>query len=224
MNRKKSEINSDLEDLIKKTIEINTRYFKEGSEIVREMGSTGTGSVSDLNIFQPDQMANAFTAMARLNLQHYQNVLDLGLQLTRQAVSGSDSGTRGGTEHQSHGPAFELTGTFDEDRKATLDFLMENTLDHNVTCEFKNSEFVSDDDEETRYSFRTGFSPQNFKMQPGDSKKVTIQVEAGADVLPGNYTSRVEVFGFEPLFFLIELNMPEEPTKKSGDGRKKGKK
>ena len=217
-------MSSDLEDLFKKTIEINTRYFKEGSEIVREMGSGGTGSVSDLNIFQPDQMANAFTAMARLNLQHYQNVLDLGLQLTRQAVSGSESSTDRETEHQARGPAFELSDTLDSDRKATLDFLLENTLDHNVTCEFKNSEFVSDEDEETRYTFRTGFSPQNFEMQPGDSKKVTIQVEAGADVLPGDYTSRVEVLGFEPLFFLIKLNLPEEPTKKSGDGRKKGKK
>ena len=217
-------MSSDLEDLFKKAIEINTRYFKEGSEIVREMGSGGTGSVSDLNIFQPDQLANAFTAMARLNLQHYQNVLDLGLQLTRQAVSGSESSARGGKEQKAKGPAFVLTGTMDSDRKATLDFLLENTLDHEVTCEFKNSEFVSEDDEETRYEFRTGFSPQNFEMQPGDSKKVTIQVEAGADVLPGDYTSRVEVLGFEPLFFLIKLNLSEEPTKKSGDGRKKGKK
>jgi hypothetical protein len=49
-------------------------------------------------------------------------------------------------------------------------------------------------------------------------------IEVDDRVPPGSYTSRVEVLGFEPLFFLIKLNIPEQPTQKAGNGKKKSKK
>ncbi len=220
MSTKKSDIGSDLAGLFKKTIEINTRYFKEGTELVKRMSKT-TKAGADLNFFQPEQMASAFTAFARLNLEHYQNVLDLGLKLTQQAVSGSDSED---VEMDPGKPAFELSGTMRSDRKVILDFLLDNTLNKQVKCEFRNTVFTSDTDPDLRYTFNTEFSPQSFMLAPGEAQRVTIEIDVEPETKPGNYTSRVEVLGFEPLFFLIKLNIPENPTKKAGNGKEKRKK
>lgn len=220
MSTKKSDIGNDLEGLFKKTIEINTRYFKEGTELVRRMSKTSK-SGADLNFFQPEQMASAFTAFARLNLEHYQNVLDLGLKLTQQVVSEPVSDD---VENDFGEPAFELSGTVTPERKAKLDFLLDNTLNEQVKCQFKNTDFISDTDPDLHYAFHTEFSPQSFMLDPGDSQRVTIEIGIEPEVKPGDYTSRVEVLGFEPLFFLIKLNIPENPTKKAGNGKKKSKK
>ncbi len=166
-------------------------------------------------------MASAFTAFARLNLEHYQNVLDLGLKLTQQVVS---EPVNDDVETDFGKPAFELSGTVTPKRKAKLDFLLDNTLNEQVKCEFKNTDFTSDIDPNISYEFQTEFSPQSFMLAPGDSQRVTIEIGVKPEVKPGDYTSRVEVLGFEPLFFLIKLNIPENPTKKAGNGKKKSKK
>lgn len=220
MSTKKSDIGNDLEGLFRKTIEINTRYFKEGTELVRRMSKTSR-SGTDLNFLQPEQMASAFTAFARLNLEHYQNVLDLGLKLTQQTVSGSDSEE---VEMDPGKPAFELSGTVTPEGKVKLDFLLDNTLNKQVKCEFRNTAFTSDTDPDLRYTFHTEFSPQSFMLAPGDAQRVTIDIGVEPETKPGNYTSRVEVLGFEPLFFLIKLNIPENPIKKAGNGKEKRKK
>lgn len=221
MSTKKSDIATDLEGLFKRTVEINTRYFKEGTELVREISQT-TRTGENLNFFQPDMVARAVTAFARLNLEHYQNVLDLGLRLTRQAVS--DPGREDAdVETEAGKPAFELSGSVKPGEKTTLDFLLDNTLNEQVRCQFKNTAFTHDTDPELRYEFHTEFSPQSFLLAPGESQKITIEIGVETDVNPGDYTSRVEVLGFEPLFFLIRLNIPENPTKKTGNAKKKGK-
>ncbi len=221
MSTKKSDIANDLQGLLKRTIEINTRYFKEGSELVREITQTTTGTDKKINFVQPDIVARAITAFARLNLEHYQNVLDLGLKLTRQAVSDPRDQD---FEAEPMKPAFELSGTVTPGGKIKMDFLLDNTMNEQVKCQFKNTAFTLDSDPSVSYEFHTEFSPQSFLLAPGESQKITIETSVESAVKPGNYTSRVEVLGFEPLFFLIRLNIPENPTKKSGNDKKKGTK
>lgn len=223
MSTKKSDIANDLEGLFKRTVEINTRYLKEGTELVREISQT-TKTGENINFFQPEMVARAVTAFTRLNLEHYQNVLDLGLRLTRQAVSDPrredvkvDVDTGAGK------PAFELSGSVKPGGKTQMDFLLDNTLNEQVRCQLKNTVFTQNTDPDVRYEFHTEFSPQSFLLAPGESQKITIEIGVEADVNPGDYTSRVEVLGFEPLFFLIRLNIPENPTKKTGNDTKKGK-
>lgn len=221
MSTKKNDITGDLESLFKRTVEINTRYFKEGSELVRQI-SKAPKTGSDLNFFQSDVAAKAFTAFARLNLEHYQNVLDLGLKLTKQAVSDSPVESED-VEKKAGEPAFELSGSAPPGGKAEMDFLLDNTLGEQVRCQLKNSVFNHDADPDISYEFQTEFSPQSFLLAPGNSQKISIGIEVDDKVKPGDYTSRVEVLGFEPLFFVVKLNIPEKPTKKSGNGKKKGK-
>ncbi len=217
MNSQKKDITSDLQRLFKRTIEINTRYFKEGAELVRKM-SKMPKSGTDLNLFQPEEVAKAFTAFARLNLQHYQNVLDLGLELTRQAVSEAPTEDM---HAEAMNPAFELTETVKSGNKAKLDFLLDNTMEEKVDCHFNHTVFTSDTDPDVSYEFETTFSPQSFPLAPGESQQIIIEIGVDDDVKPGNYTSRVEVLGFEPVFFLINLTITEKTTKKTGDGKKK---
>lgn len=221
MSTKKSDITSDLEGLFKRTVEINTRYFKEGSELVRQISKTPK-SGSDLNFFQPDVAAKAFTAFARLNLEHYKNVLDLGLKLTKQAVSDTTVEPED-VERKAGEPAFELSGSTTPGGKVEMDFLLDNTMDEQVRCQLKNTVFTNDADPDVSYEFQTEFSPQSFLLAPDKSQKILITIEVEDKVKPGDYTSRVEVLGFEPLFFVIKLNIPENPTKKTGNGKKKGK-
>jgi hypothetical protein len=224
MAKKKSDIGSDLEDLFKKTIEINTRYFKEGAELASRLGkSSKTGANTDL--FQPETMASAFTAFARLNLEHYQNIVDLGFSLTRQAASGSDQdqAAHENVETGTGEPAFELSGTVTPEGKAKMDFVLDNTLKREVTCQFENTDFVSESEPELSFSFDTTFTPQSVILSPGESRKVTIETAIDPGAEPGFYTSRVKVHGFDPLFFLVRLNIPDNPTKKPGNGKKKGK-
>lgn len=221
MSTKKSDITSDLEGLFKRTVEINTRYFKEGSELVRQI-SKSPKSGSDLNFFQPDVAAKAFTAFARLNLEHYQNVLDLGLKLTKQAVSDTTVKPED-VERKAGEPAFELAGSAIPGGKVEMDFLLDNTMDEQVRCQLKNTVFTNDSDPAISHEFQTEFSPQSFLLAPGKSQKISIGIEVEDQVIPGDYTSRVEVLGFEPLFFLIKLNIPENLTKKTGNGNQKGK-
>ena len=226
MSSKKSDIGREFEGLFKKAIDINTQYFKEGTKIMKRMNSSGS-SGTDLNFLRPEKMAGAFTEFAKMNLEHYQNVLDLGLKLTQQAVSdesGETAEADSELHYQSNAPAFELTGTIKPEGSVTLDFLLDNTLEDEVRCQFKNSEFVRDEDSDTQYSFRTAFSPQSFVMPKGGSRKISVVIEVDDRVPPGSYTCRVEVLGFEPLFFLIKLNIPEKPTQKAGNGKKKNKK
>lgn len=219
MSSKKSDITNDLQGLFKRTVEINTRYFKEGSDLVRRM-SNASKTGADINVFQPEEMAKAFTAFARLNLEHYQNVLDLGLELTRQAVSDPH---KEDVQAETMNPAFELTDTVKPGNKGKMDFVLENTMKEQVECHFNRTDFTSDTDPEVSYEFDTEFSPQSLPLAPGESQKVTIEVGVKSDVKPGDYTSRVEVLGFEPLFFLVKLNIPENPNKETGNGKKKGK-
>lgn len=221
MSTKKSDIANDLEGLFKRTMEINTRYFKEGSELVREI-SKSSASGANVNFFQPEVVAKAFTAFARLNLEHYQNVLDLGLKLTKQAVSDVDV-EQEDVERKAGEPAFELGGSVKPGGKMKMDFLLDNTMEKKARCELKNTVFTNDAEPDIRYEFHTEFSPQSFLLDPGKSQKISIEIEVEEKVQPGDYTSRVEVLGFEPLFFVIKLNIPENPTKKTGNGKKKGK-
>jgi hypothetical protein len=218
MSAKKDNITDDLQGLFKRTLEINTRYFKEGTELVRRM-SKKSQSGTDLNLFQPEEVAKAFTAFARLNLEHYQNVLDLGLELTRQAVSDNPSQDVKG---KAGNPAFVLTGNVEPGNKVRLDFVLDNTMKEQVECHFNHTVYTSDTDPNVSYEFDTEFSPQSFPLAPGESQNVTIEIRVDSDVKPGNYTSRIEVLGFEPLFFLVKLNIPENSTKKTGNGKKKG--
>jgi hypothetical protein len=224
MDRKKSDISGDLEDLFKKTVEINTRYIRESTELARQM-SRQSGAGAGLDLFRPEIMSGAFTAFARLNLQHYQNILDLGLRISRQAVSGSADQTSNPTsaEAKRNQPAFELTGTINPEGKAEMDFLLDNTLQREVSCQFENTEFVSESDPDLNYEFETVFSPQSFFLAPGEYKRVKIEIGAIMDAVPGVYTSRVKVHGFEPLYFMIRLLIPENPTKKAGNGKQKEK-
>ncbi len=221
MSTKKSDITNDLEGLFKRTVEINTRYFKEGSELVRQI-SKSSARGSNVNFFQPDVAAKAFTAFARLNLEHYQNVLDLGLKLTKQAVSDTEAEDIH-VERKSGEPAFELTGSVKPGGKIELDFILDNTTEKQVRCQLKNTAFTNDADPDIRYEFQTEFSPQSFLLDPDKSQKITIGIKVEDNVQPGDYTSRVEVLGFEPLFFVIKLNIPENYRKKTGNGKKKGK-
>ncbi len=224
MSRKKSDITDDLEELFKKTVEINSRYLKEGTELMTRLGQSQEPGAG-LNLFQPETVAGAITAFARLNLEYYQNVLDLGLSISRQVMSGAaDPGFEAESTHQEkRKPAFELSGTVSSEGTASLDFLLDNTLQREVTCRFENTDFVRETDPDTVYEFDTVYSPRAFKLAPGESGKVTIEITADPDAVPGFYTSRVKVLGFEPLFFLIRLNIPDNQTKKPGHGKTKRK-
>ncbi len=224
MSEKNDAFIKDMEGLFKKGMEINTHYLKEGTSLVSKMTKLGSKG-GDLNFLKPETVASAFTAFAKLNLDHYNNVLDLGLQLTKRAVSVSEEDATHetpNTGNQVDEPAFILTADLEPGSKTSLGFLLDNTKEDEVTCQLRNTDFSFEDSTDKVNTFHTEFSPQSFLLAPGQSQEVKIEIGTSPETEPGNYTSRVQVIGFEPAYFLIKLNV--HPLKNTGNGRGKPKK
>lgn len=221
MSDKQDTIANDLNDIVKKMVEINTQYLKEGSNLVSQIGSSGK-QAKTINPFQPELITGALTALARLNLNHYKNVVDLGFEFSKKIIN-SDLGSTNGTDVPSEKtevkPSFILKEKVVVGSSVVLQFVLDNTKKEEATCTFKNLEFSNENDPNDTHNFKTTFTPQAFNINPGDSQAIKIEVKVGVKVQPGNYQSKVQIIGFDAAHFLINLTVLKKPTKTKKDGK-----
>jgi hypothetical protein len=96
-----------------------------------------------------------------------------------------------------------------------MQFLLDNIKEEKVLCNFVNSDFVDVDDPTETYELKTKFSPQAFSLEKNASQPISISVTIDPDVKLGTYQSKVQVEGFEPLYFLIRINVVRKNSKKT---------
>ncbi len=219
MSQEQDSIAKDLEDILKKTIEINTQYFKEGSNLVGQL-SNSNKQKKTINPFQPELVAGAFTAFAKLNLNHYKNMVDLSFEFSKKIINSDfEASNDHDVTHEENitEPAFVLTETVFIGSSAQFQFVLDNTKEEEAICTLKNFAFIKEEDSNNTHDFKTTFTPQSFQLNPGESQTIKIKVKIGAKVEPGNYQSKVQVLGFEPAHFLINLNVVKKPTKTSAN-------
>ncbi len=217
------------EDIVKSSIELHRRYFERGSELLGQLSQTQNGEANDAGL---GNYVGPMTELARLNIEHYQNVMKLSLEATKSAfgmasdTSGDNSATDtgkaepGGTENDFPDgyidePAFVLSGTGHNGGKVILQFVLDNIKEEEVLCRLVNHAFVNDKDTAERYQLASIFEPQSFTLQSREAQKVAIVIEIPADMSPGVYNSRVQVIGFEPVYFLIQLQVVSKPKQTS---------
>lgn len=73
------------------------------------------------------------------------------------------------------------------------------------------------------YPFEIGFNPQAFELKPGESKPVNIHIKIPENTLPGFYYCKVQVKGFEPSYFAIQLTITAKQNTPNKNVGKKAK-
>ena len=212
MSKQKDDFSKDVESIFKKTIEINKQYLKQGTDLVKECGSSGK-ELKNFNFLQPDVMMAAATSFTKMNLDHYKNMMDLGFALTKKAFNPSSEENQQDEDDNTEEPSFILSATTYVGDTVSLQFLLDNIKKEEAICALVSSEYV---DEEATISLNlpTIFKPQSFNLAPGVSQTVQIQIPIINDIKLGTYQSKVQVIGFEPAYFLIRLTIVENPVQK----------
>ncbi len=217
------------EDIVKNSIELHRRYFERGSELLGQLSRTRN---SEENESDPGSYVGPMTELARLNIEHYQNVMKLSLEATRNAFgvasdTSDDSSAADAGKAEPDGPqtdfpdgyvdepAFVLSGTGHNGGKVILQFVLDNIKEEEVLCRLVNHAFVNDENPAERYHLASIFEPQSFTLLSKEAQKVAIVIEIPADVKPGVYNSKVQVIGFEPVYFLIQLQVVSKPQQTS---------
>lgn len=203
-----SSLQKEIEELINKTIEANRVFMNEGTQLMKQMGQS-PGKPINFNIFQNEFITNSLKSYASLNISYLKNMVDLGISLTRQM------GNRSGQTNDEPitdpiQPSFELKTNARPGETVTLHFLLDNIKDADVTCELVNTRYQHQSEFSLQPNFPTTFIPQSFLLNKGSSRDVLITIEIPKNTKPGVYISQVQVKGFEPAFFSINLTINQQ--------------
>lgn len=197
-----------MEELFRHTMELNKKYLSQGFKVLTEMSQQPRLDKNDFT-FKPELYSKAFNAFAQLNLDYYNQIMELGLGMTDEFFNKAEKENNPQVE-----PAFVLTAKGKAGGKARMQFVLENTKTETVQCELVNSTYTDEKDPATTAALKTTFEPQTFTQEPGESHTVHIHVQIPKGTPPATYISDVHVIGFEPSFFRIIL-IVERPTRKT---------
>jgi uncharacterized membrane protein len=209
-----SELNKTLEGLLRKSIEVNKTFMEEGGKMLKRYTETGKKASSN-PILQNEVWSNAFNQYVDLNVKHIKNLVDLGLNVLK-GFSESDTATE--EENTEAEPGFVLEQTVAAGETAELRFVLDNVKPETVTCTLVNGAF-QENQTKAFARMETQFEPQSFELKTTEARPVLIRILVPEDTPAGCYQSKVQVQGFEPAHFAIQLTITE---KKKDDGRKKG--
>ncbi|WP_346237022.1 hypothetical protein ABDK00_012715 [Niabella insulamsoli] len=201
MSETNTPLQKDIEDLVNKTIEANKIFFNESARLLKQMASD-PGSTKTIPVFNNDFLSKAMNAYASLSVRHLKNMIDLGLSLTRQASSSTEP-----DQPEDTAPAFILKGACVAGAAVQLQFVIDNDKKEMATCELVHTDFLLQPGASVKGAFTTVFTPRSFELQPGGSQAIVIDIQTAKRSVPGLYSSRVQVKGFEPAFFSIELTI-----------------
>lgn len=201
-------LRKDIEELVNKTVDANKEFISESSRLFRQM-ATNPGSQSTFNIFQQNFFPKALNAYASLNIRHLKNMIDLGMCLTKEVMGSSATKENEVTEEvtETAQPAFALRANAKHGEKVMLQFVLDNFKKEETICEFVNTPYLNEADPSNVQDFETVFSPQSFSIDPGESKTINITIDIFKNTIAGIYTSNVQVKGFEPAFFTINITV-----------------
>ena len=222
MDKQNSSLSNDIQELINKSIEVNKLFLSETSKLVRNIATPGEKKTA--TVFQTNFFTEAFNAYAKMNIQHMKNMLDLGASLVQKANTQQTADTPVNTNTETNAePAeasFILSADVTAGNKIAFSFLLDNSKPEAVLCTLVNSSYNLQDDVLVNENFTTIFSPQSFMLNTGEQKRINIDIDIPANTKPGVYTSNVQVQGFEPAYFSIELTVNETPNKTATNARK----
>ncbi|WP_138475545.1 hypothetical protein [Dyadobacter bucti] len=203
MSDTKPSLMKDIEELVTRSMEANKIFITESPKLFRQLSGIGkSGQASG----RTEVISNIFNAYMKLGVRHMHDMIDLGLSLlTEISADAAENGDEAVTEKPE--PAFTLSGSAIAGGKVSLQFILDNEKKESVSCQLVNSDYYHQADPAVTKIFKTVFSPQSFILNPGASQTVKIDVGIPKTAIPGNYTCEVQVRGFEPAYFAIQLSI-----------------
>ena len=216
MSDSTSTLVKDFEELVRKTAEANKVFISEGSKFVRKLGSSPISNKVTAGI-QPDLLKEAFNSFVKLNMQHANNLIDLGLTLTKR-FNNSPEGTAGSFEDPAASqdeipkPAFILKADTIPGDTAKVQFILDSDKKEPILCKLVHTGFVHQNDFTIKPAFKTTFLPQSFQLNPFESQTVEIHVKVPANAKTGVYLSHLQVQSFEHTFFSLYITVSETKT------------
>ena len=216
MSDSTSTLVKDFEELVRKTAEANKVFISEGSKFVKKLGAS-PGSKKGTPGIQPDLLKDAFSSFVKLNMQHANNLIDLGLTLTKRFNS-SPEATAGSFEEPAASqddipkPAFVLKAGATPGGRAEVQFILDSDKKEPILCKLVHTDFVHQNDFSIKPAFKTTFLPQSFQLNPSESQTVDIHVKVPANANAGVYLSNLQVQGFEHTFFSLYITVSEKQT------------
>lgn len=217
MSTSKDPLANLFEETLKKTVEANKIFLQEGSAFLRNISSPEKGTAT-LNRLRNDALTDVLGELVKLNLKHYNNLVDLSIGFLRE-VNHPGTGNPPSAE-QPGSPGFVLEAEAIAGHTVEMQFILDNTKADTVYCELIHSDFQPESNGHP-VEFPLQFKPQAFSLPPGESSTVHINLRVPENVSAGLYTSKVQVKGFEPAHFLIRITVSETIKQHNSDGGKK---
>lgn len=225
MEKEKSSLAKDIEELVNKSMEVNKFILNESSKFVRQFTTPGEKKIA--TPFNANFLTEAFTAYTKMNIQYLKNVMDLGVSLVNSAgtqQNSTDNSTTAETTANTQAvPSFILKGEANQGSEVSLNFLLDNIKQEAVLCTLINTAYSLQDDVSVQENFVTTFNPQSFTLDTGARQRVNIDISIPANVKPGIYTSNVQVMGFEPAYFSMIITVKEITIQTPANDRKSKK-
>jgi hypothetical protein len=222
MSNEKEAFSKVFEEALNKSIEANKVFLDESSKFFQQLGKKD--APAKLNIFQGDALTNAFSQYMKLNLDHFNNLVDLGINFIRNVNNTSpvNNEPTPETDTTNH-PSFVLEKETEAGQQINFQFLLDNVKQEPVTCQLVHSGFTGPSGDTRPGDFKIDFTPPVFDLRAGESRSIDIAVNVPADTPPALYSTRVQVKGFEPAYFSVLITVIEPIKQPTPDGGKKEK-
>lgn len=220
MSNEKETFTKVFGDLLTKSIEANKVFLNEGARFVKQLSNQ---DFKPTNIFQRELLSNTLNEYIKLNLNHFNNLVDLGLNFIRNVNTENDRNQNKEDADVVNTPSFVLEKETEAGQTIDFQFLLDNVKEQSVTCRLIHTAFSLQADPTSVKDFKTVFTPQTFDLKAGESKSVGITIHIPDETVPGLYTSKVQVKGFEPAYFSIQIIVTQTQKKQTRNGGKKEK-
>lgn len=221
MSNEKETFTKVFGDLLTKSIEANKVFLNEGARFIKQLSNQ---DFKPTNIFQRELLSNTINEYVKLNLNHFNNLVDLGLNFIKNVNNTESDHSQNRDEADvTNTPSFVLEKETEAGQSVSFQFLLDNVKEAPVTCRLIHTGFSLQADPTSIKDFKTGFTPQTFDLKAGESKSVSITIHIPDETLPGLYINKVQVKGFEPAYFSIQITVTRTQKKQTRNGGKKEK-
>lgn len=221
MNNEKEAFSKTVEEALNKSMEANKVFLTESSKFFQQLGKPGAPKT--FNFLQGEVLSNAFSRYMKLNLDHFTNLVDLGISFIRNINNSPDNNEPATGAAAASQPSFILEKETEAGRQVSFQFLLDNVKQETVTCQLVHTGFTGPSGDIRPDNFKIDFTPAIFDLTAGESRPIDVAVQVPAGTPPALYSTRVQVKGFEPAYFSVLITVIEPIKQPTPDGGKKEK-
>jgi hypothetical protein len=218
-DKNQNEIIKAWQSLIEESIKANTAFLKESSKIFTSLLSEKKEPKDFLKI-NTDILNAAANNYIKLNIAHTENLLNFGINVSRNLFSFNDKNNTD-KETDINSEPEEQSGSSDTNSRNQIKLSAKQgeqistsfyLNSHNAFAQsgaFKNQDFINETTGEKATTLLMSISPKQFILEPGKSLKIDVSINATNNTSPGKYKSTVALEGMDNQEFDIIIDVAE---------------